>query len=205
MRDDYDAPVSFARAVPIDVALHQDTLVAYAMNGEPLTPSHGAPARLVVPRWYGMASVKWLESISVVTEPFTGHFQRERYVFELGDRVEPVTTMRVKSFIVSPADGDVVDAGTTRVWGWAFTGNGVVTGVQLSIDGAEWVDAIVDPAISPYAWVRWFADVELRGDAVELRSRARDSSGAIQPDVIEWNRLGYGNNAIRRVRVTVSH
>jgi DMSO/TMAO reductase YedYZ molybdopterin-dependent catalytic subunit len=72
--------VPYQRSLPLQIALHPDTMLVYEMSGETLTPEHGFPVRLVVPRWYGMASVKWLTSIRVIERPFAGFFQTERYV-----------------------------------------------------------------------------------------------------------------------------
>ena len=69
------------RSLPLDKTLDPDTLLAYEMNGEALTPAQGHPLRLVVPRWYGMASVKWMMHIEVQDRPFEGFFQKRRYVF----------------------------------------------------------------------------------------------------------------------------
>lgn len=203
-RDGHASDVQFARALPRSVAMHDDTLVAVAMNGEPLHAEHGAPMRLAVPRWYGMASVKWLTRLEAVTVPFEGHFQRERYVYDAAGTITPVTTMRVKSFVASPLDGDRVAPGAVVVSGWAWSGNGAIAGVDVSINDGEWMPATLDNAVSPYAWVAWHIEVQLAQPGIyQLRSRASDGTGDVQPDAIAWNRLGYGNNAIRVSRVAV--
>ena len=95
----FEGADGFARSLTVKEALHPDTLLADRMNGEQLTPEHGAPLRLLVPGWYGMASVKWLSSITARRTPFRGHFQTERYV--IGDR--GVREMRVRALILEPA------------------------------------------------------------------------------------------------------
>ena len=210
-RDDSDGTVRFARSIPIAEAHHPDTLLAIAMNDAPLTPEHGAPVRLVVPGWYGMTNVKWVSYIDVRATPFTGYFQRQRYVYEyppseserLGT-VEPVTRMRVKSAITSPADGSSV-ARDFVVEGWAWSGIAPVTHVELAVDGGEtWREAELDPSPSPYAWRAWRCAVSVpRAGRYTLRSRATDASGATQPAMVRWNRLGYGNNAVRSTVVEV--
>ena len=202
-------PVRFARSLPRGDALAPDTLVALAMNGAPLPSAHGAPARLVVPGWYGMASVKWLTRLDALLAPYDGYFQRRRYVYDDGSGdpagVRPVGRMRVKSAVVAPADGGRVPRGDVRVWGWAWSGHGAITEVAVShAAGGAWRPARLEPGASPHAWTRWEATVRLDapGRAV-LRSRARDASGAVQPEVPPWNRLGYGNNAVRAVVVDV--
>ncbi len=113
------------------------------MNGEPLTRDHGAPFRLIVPGWYGVASVKWLKRITVLTEQFAGDFQTSRYVYEWPDRPhEPVTHTRVRARITEPAHGGAITAGTYTVRGKAWSGTGPVTRVEVSLSGAgEWHDA----------------------------------------------------------------
>ena len=201
-RDDAEGAVRFERALPLEVALHGDVLVATHMDGVPLTPHHGAPLRLVVPNWYGMASVKWLTDLEVVTTPFTGYFQTKRYVYEVDGRATPVTRALVKSMIVAPADGDHVSADTT-VRGWAWSGAGAITRVEVAVNG-EWRDAEVGIPASPYAWTPFALPVSLPPGEVTLRSRATDARGATQPDRIVWNRLGYGNNAVRASSVVVA-
>jgi DMSO/TMAO reductase YedYZ molybdopterin-dependent catalytic subunit len=90
------------------------------MNGEPLPLQHGYPLRLVVPGWYGVASVKWLTTIELVDHPFDGYWQTTKYCYETaaGDR-EPVTLQRVRALITEPADGDTLPAGETTVRGVA--------------------------------------------------------------------------------------
>ena len=202
--------MAFERSLPVEVALHPDTLLAYEMDGEPLAPEHGAPVRLLVPRWYGVASVKWLVEARAVREPFLGHFQRERYVYERAPGspdATPVREMRVKSLVAFPREGAQVRLGeAVTVQGWAWSGSAAVSAVDLSVDdGATWHPATLGPSRGPYAWRAWAFSwtPRARGDAV-LLSRARDASGATQPQVAEWNVHGYGNNAAcaRRVRIS---
>jgi len=199
-------PVSFARGLPIEVATDRETLLALTMNGEPLSVAHGAPVRLIVPGWYGMANVKWVIGLSLSRERFTGYFQQQRYVYDEAGVVRPVTRMRVKSLITAPGDGDTVPPGEVTVRGWAWSGNGRITRVELAVGGGDqWQDATLGTPDGPHAWTPWHATcvVEHAGRLV-LRSRATDDRGATQPDVSPWNRLGYGNNAVRPVVVQVT-
>lgn len=199
-RVDAIGDVRFARGVPLADAMHPDTLLALAMNDEPLSPEHGAPVRLVVPGWYGMTNVKWVSRIAARVTPYDGYFQRQRYVFDTGDAVTPVSRMRVKSMIASPPDGARVGR-HVEIRGWAWSGNGPVLRIDVAVGGGDaWAHATLDAPAGPYAWTPWRCDVMLphRG-RFSVRSRATDASGATQPDVIEWNRLGYGNNAVRTV------
>ena len=200
-RSDAEGIVRFERALPLDVALHPDTLVATNMDGVPLTPEHGAPLRLLVPGWYGMASVKWLAALEVRTSPFTGYFQTKRYVYHTDAGTTPVSRALVKSMIVSPAPDGACGA-ETEVRGWAWSGHGAITRVQVAVNGT-WQEATLGEAESAYAWTPFTLAMVLPTGTVELRSRATDASGATQPDTITWNSLGYGNNAVRAVHVVV--
>ena len=197
--DSVASPVNFARALPLSKALHPETLLATSMNGEPLPPRYGAPVRLVVPGWFGMASVKWLRRIEVLTAPYAGHFQTRRYVYHDGQSATPVTHMRVKSLIVDPTPGAVIAIGRTRIWGWAWSGEGPITAVDVSEGNQSvWHPARLEPPMSTSAWTRWEIELDLQGPGTcVLRSRARDAAGNVQPERVQWNALGYGNNAIR--------
>ncbi len=209
--EDADGLVAFARSIPLDVALHADTLLALEMNGAPLTADHGAPVRLVVPGWYGMASVKWVTAITLLVEPFTGYFQRQRYVYQIGEDVQPVTRSLVKSIITTPADGATLhtsDEPMILARGWAWSGDGAITAVHVSMgDGDTWHAAMLGAPASAYAWTPWECALErpsgARGE-LQLRSRASDASGAVQPERAPWNTLGYGNNAIRHITVQLA-
>jgi DMSO/TMAO reductase YedYZ molybdopterin-dependent catalytic subunit len=200
-RDDATGTVVFQRSLPLAVAMAPDTLVATHMDDAPLTADHGAPVRLIVPGWYGMASVKWLASLECLRTPFTGYFQRQRYVYDTDAGVTPVSAARVKSMIVSPTDGALCARAVT-VRGWAWSGAGAITAVAVQVNGGAWVAATVGAPLSRWAWAPFRCDVELPPGRVTLRSRATDATGATQPEQIEWNRLGYGNNAMREMTVT---
>ncbi len=198
--------IPFARSLPLAKAMDPDTLLALRMNDQPLLPEHGSPIRLIVPGWYGMASVKWLERIEALVEPFRGYYQVGRYIYDAVDRspLIPVSTMRVRSLIVSPLDEQTVRRGRVIVRGKAWTGEGEVMRVQITVDGAELSDATLLPPVSPDAWRPWeFAwDATSPGRHV-LRSYATDGKGNRQPEVGRWNRYGYGNNAAQAIAVSV--
>ena len=143
----YSTELPYARSLPLATAMRPELLLAYEMNGEPLTTDHGFPLRLLVPRWYGMASVKWLTSIEVVNKPFDGFFQKRRYVF-IDEGVEddparkPVTTLKVKSIITAPRHGEVIQPGGYVIQGFAWSGVGEVTSVEVTTDGGRnWSEA----------------------------------------------------------------
>lgn len=194
--------VPFQRSLPLDVARADGPLLAWAMNGAPLTRDHGFPVRLVVPGWYAVASVKWLIAIDVLDRPFDGHFQRERYVYRKeGRTVEPVTTMRVRSLITSPAAGETVRAGRVRVEGVAWSGAQPIVRVDVALDDGDWLPAVLDADARPAEPAGWSIDAELEAGRHRLRVRATDASGATQPESADWNELGYGNNAVHVVEV----
>jgi DMSO/TMAO reductase YedYZ molybdopterin-dependent catalytic subunit len=177
------------------------------MNGEPLTRAHGAPLRLVVPGWYGMAAVKWLKEIRVLTRPFSGHFQTERYVYldEAGTpQGTPVREMRVRALICLPGDGDALGAGAARIEGIAWSGAARVVEVQVSTDGGRsWAPARLDAQEG--GSVRWSLEWSPPGaGGYEIVARARDATGAMQPLEPVWNAQGYGNNVVHRIRVRVA-
>jgi DMSO/TMAO reductase YedYZ molybdopterin-dependent catalytic subunit len=199
--------IHFARSLPLEKALHDDTLLALEMNGEPLPAAHGAPVRLVVPAWYGMASVKWVSRIEALTQPFRGYYQVNRYIYDYGDGAPPapVREMRVKSIIFSPLEGQTLPRGPAVVRGRAWSGVGEIVRVEVSVDGGDaWEEARLLGEARPYTWRAW----AFEWDASEpgrhvLRARATDSAGNRQPDVARWNRYGYGGNAVRPVVVYV--
>jgi DMSO/TMAO reductase YedYZ molybdopterin-dependent catalytic subunit len=176
-----------------------EILIAYEMNGQPLTPDHGAPFRLIVPNWYAVASVKWLKRIDVLTEPYVGEFQTGHYIYEWPDREhERVTLMRVRARITDPVPGATIATGEYTVRGKAWSGTGPVTDVDVSFTGeGDWHPAKLEPPKGPYQWQDWSLDWDASDiGRHSLRARATDAAGNVQPDVPPWNRLGYGNNAI---------
>jgi DMSO/TMAO reductase YedYZ molybdopterin-dependent catalytic subunit len=204
----------YARGLPVTEALRPDALLAWAMNGAPLPPQHGAPLRLVVPGWYGMAQVKWLTRIEVLTEPFTGYQNATAYriATEPGDPGEPVTRIRPRALMSPPGWPDFmtrerfVPAGPVTLSGRAWSGRAPVTRVEVSTDGgARWAEAELAPAdpVHPFAWRAWSCTWAAEPGSTELLVRATDEAGGTQPVEQEWNRQGMANNLVQRVPVTV--
>ena len=195
----------YVRSLPLEIALRADVVLAWTMNGEPLSVDHGFPLRLVVPGWYGMASVKWLEKIVLSTEEFSGFFQGEEYVYSEEDGTpegEPVQSIRVRSLIL---DSAIKDDGAVEISGIAWSGYGAVSTVEVSWDwGNEWHVAEVDNSSSPYDVQRWrFSWKPAEGGEIEVISRAADDAGRSQPESNLWNRGGYGNNGPHGIRIAI--
>jgi sulfane dehydrogenase subunit SoxC len=203
----------YQRALPLVDALGEDVLVAYEMNGSPLPPQHGYPVRLVVPGWYGMAHVKWLTRIDVVTEPFTGYQNQESYRVRSSPEEPgvPVTRIEPRALLVPPGFPDFmtrhrfVRPGRVPMEGRAWSGWGPVTGVEVSVDGgATWREATLGPETSGrWAWRRFTAGWDASPGDHEICARARDGAGRLQPVRPHWNLSGFSNNEVQRVPVTV--
>ena len=204
---------SYQRSLELDVALADDVLLAYEMNGAPLLPQHGFPLRVLVPGWYGMTNVKWLAGITVVAEPFEGyqHTAAYRYRDNEDDEGTPVTRMQPRALMVPPGIPDfntrarTVPAGPCLLQGRAWSGWAPVTQVEVSTDGGEtWADAELEPLESRWGWRGWRFDWAA-GEPGEyvLCCRAHDEAGNVQPTEAIWNVGGYSNNAPQRVPVTV--
>jgi len=200
---------SFARSIPLDVARKSDALLAWDMNDEALLPEHGFPVRLVVPGWYGMASVKWLIKISILQSPFSG-YQQKQYVYlqergsENAERT-PVTLMKVRAVIGHPLDRAAMETGPVEIAGTAWSGFGSIRMIEVSVDnGRSWTRAELRPTPSPHTATPWrFAWSAESHGRYTLMARATDSAGNTQPLDPVWNERGYGNNAVQSVRVTV--
>lgn len=194
------------RGLPLDRARDPDTLLVWEMNGEPLPAAHGGPVRLLVPGWGGIASTKWLVGLEVIDHPFAGHYNTESYVLidEQEHVLEPVTTMPVKSVITSPSPGATFPAGNLTVAGYAWSGYGGITHVEVSTDGgASWSDAPITLEADRHSWVRFEYPWEAPVGIGLLRSRASDERGLTQPDTVPWNAKGYLMNAVYEVAVSV--
>jgi DMSO/TMAO reductase YedYZ molybdopterin-dependent catalytic subunit len=203
----------YERALPLDEAMREEVLLVYAMNDQPLPPQHGGPLRLLVPGWYGMTNVKWLSRITALSALYDGYQNAVAYRLRStpDEDGEPVSRIRVRSLMVPPGiptfpERDrVVAAVPTSLEGRAWSGSAPIERVEVSIDGGRnWSEAELEPAPSPYAWHRWTYDWTAPHGTHELACRATDAAGATQPLEPEPNTGGYANNAVHRVRVTVT-
>src|SRR5438093_6442346 len=202
----------YQRSLIVGEAKREEVLLVYEMNGEPLQPQHGYPLRLLVPGWYGMASVKWLDRIEAVAEPFQGYqmVRAYRYAQAADDPGEPVNAIRVRALMIPPGIPDfmtrtrLVHAGQVTLSGKAWAGPLSVTRVEVSVDsGSTWSEAQLDEAVSSFAWRTWTFVWNASPGACTLCVRAIDSEGNVQPLDQQWKLGGYGNNGVQRVNVVV--
>ncbi len=204
-------PQQFGGSIPLGKAGRPEVLLAWAMNGEPLPPVHGAPLRVVVPGYIGARSIKWLDRIELRAKPWEGYFQQVVYRLLPEDGTPargmgmPLGLVALNADVLSPADGETVPAGPVEVRGYAFAGGERhVARVDVSLDGGTtWSQAELLEDLGPWAWRQWRTTVELAPGDHEIVVRAWDSSAATQPEdeAALWNPKGYVNNARPRVRV----
>jgi sulfite oxidase len=213
----HSATFGFGSSIAMAKALHGEVLLAYEMNGAPLTPTHGFPVRVVAPGYIGARSVKWLGTITLQEHPSTNYFQARAYrLFAPGDRPDNVHWERglmlseqsVNAVICTPQSHTVLPAGPVHVEGYAMAGGGRhIARVDLSRDGGvTWMQAELEGKLQPWTWQLWRAQLNIPPGEHQLVVRAIDSAANTQPtnprDV--WNFKGYMNNAWHRVDVRVS-
>jgi DMSO/TMAO reductase YedYZ molybdopterin-dependent catalytic subunit len=203
---------AFQRALQLEEALRDEVLLAYEMNGAPLPPQHGFPLRLVVPGWYGMTNVKWLERIELVDTPFVGYQNSWSYRLRHAEdeEGEPLERMQPRSLMAPPGIPEfmtrdrTVPAGEVELEGRAWSGHAPVDTVEVSTDGGQiWARAELEPAGEPWAWRGWSYRWNAEPGEHVLCCRARDAAGNEQPHEPPWNLGGYANNAVQAVRVSV--
>lgn len=204
----HDGEEGFTRGLPLPAALSPDTIVAVRHGGEPLTPPHGAPARLVVPGLHGVAWVKWLTRLRVLDCRWTGYWNTHKYVLRRpGAPDQVIERLGCKAVLTTPQEGDTV-GGEVAVRGVAWSGWGRITAVDLSDDGGRtWTPAELDAPASPYAWTPFSATWRPRGPGGQrLRARATDVAGRVQPapEEVVWNVEGYLFDGCVDVEVQVS-
>ncbi len=200
----------YQRALVLDDALRDEVLLAYECNGAALPPQHGSPLRLVVPGWYGMASVKWLRSIEVTDTDFDG-FQMRAYRLrqDSDDPGEPVTRIEPRALVVPPGWPDFqsrrrfLRAGAVQLVGRAWSGWGEVTRVEVTTDGgASWAEAEMGDQLGSHAWRSWRFTWRAEPETYVVSARATDATGRRQPEEA-WNRGGFTNTTVQQVEVLV--
>ena len=208
-----------SRGIPMDKAMRDNTLIAFAMNGQPIPMTHGAPLRAVSPGWPGSTSQKWLNRIWVRDRVHDGHKMTGMSYRVPARPVAPGTdvakedmaiieAMPVKSLITRPKTGAQARLGKRLVVrGHAWAGDRSVRAVDITIDfGATWRAASLEPAPNPGSWQTWTADIAFpQAGYYEVWARATDDHGTAQPMVVPgWNPRGYLNNSCHRIAVTVT-
>ncbi|WP_020387067.1 sulfite oxidase [Kribbella catacumbae] len=202
----------YQRGLSITEAMESDAIVAWEMNGAPLPPQHGYPLRLVMPGWYGMASVKWLRSIELIDHEFTGYQNAVAYRI----RQEPnevgvgVTRIEPRALLIPPGHPDFmsrhrfVTAGPVVLQGRAWSGWAPIERVEVSVDaGVSWQDAKLDAESNDLSWRGFSFDWDAVPGEHVLTVRAHDRSGRVQPIEAPWNRGGFANNSAQRITVLV--
>lgn len=206
---------AISRGLPIEKALAPETLVAFAINGEPIPPLHGGPFRLVAPGYPGASFQKWLTRVEVRDREHdgermrNGHYRMPRAPLRYGEpydvsQFEIITDMPVKSLITLPRDGFAAPSGAPLdVRGHAWSGHVPVARVELSCDGGRsWQMARLGPLPDRFAWRRFELTLPAPPPGeIEIIARATDQRGRAQPlDSAPWNPRGYCNNMCHRVR-----
>jgi DMSO/TMAO reductase YedYZ molybdopterin-dependent catalytic subunit len=210
--------LKFARSIPLQKA-RRDVLLAYKMNGKDLRPEHGFPVRAIVPGWYAVASIKWLQRIIVTDRPFGGYYQAIDYAYwqrtdyghwQRGEDIAeltPLTEIQVKAEIARPAEGETVPANSSvRVYGAAWTSDAEIKKVELSTDeGATWTEAKLLGKSEPNAWRLWEFNWQTPAAPGKqtLIARATDSLGRTQPTQHDRGRGTYMINHLLPVEVQV--
>lgn len=202
--------ISYCRSLPLGKA-REDTLLAYEMSGERLSPEHGFPLRAIVPGWYAMASVKWLRRIIVTDKPFNGFYQSLDYSH--WDRsgplptLVPITYLQVKAEIARPEPGDEIPANSNyRIHGAAWSGEAVIEKVEVSFDsGRTWKAATVLGEPIQNAWRLWEYDWQTPATPGKqtIIARATDSRQTVQPADRSPDRGTYMINHLLKVEVAV--
>jgi DMSO/TMAO reductase YedYZ molybdopterin-dependent catalytic subunit len=207
----------FVKSLPVEVALDENTLVAFEMNGKPLPHWNGFPARLVVPGWTGTYWVKQLISAKVVSKPETnfwmstayrlprGRFKTPSFQSQLKEANEPITTMVVNSLITSLKNGQQVPRGKPiEVKGIAFDGGSGVDRVEVTLDGSNWQRAKLGHDLGRFSFREFSLTVPPQdGGSLAVMARATARSGETQVEQLIHNPAGYHHNVIQRLFVQV--
>lgn len=203
-----DGAPQFIKSIPMDIAMRDDVLVAWAMNGEPLPLLHGYPLRIVVPGWFSTYWVKMLSTIEVLTGEDDSYYVAKSYRMPAAP-ITPedkdfatvaITAMPPRAFITSHANGGMVARGKpVTLEGIAMGGDAALARVDLVGEGWE-LPCKLGPDEGPYAFRRWSVTIpQVTGDLAQIGVRAANASGAVQPEALNWNPSGYARNVIERI------
>ncbi len=196
--DEQSPEGGFRRAMPAEKALHPNTLLAYALNGETLPKDNGYPVRALVPGWVGSSSIKWLSKIVVASERLWTRNNTTSYVL-IGDSYEPegealgrsVTAQVIKSALALPWPAEL-SAGVHQIYGYAHSPGGPIVRVEWSVDsGSSWRDAVVLEPQVQHSWARFQFTWDAQPGRHTLMTRATDAAGNVQPEDIPFNEKGY--------------
>ena len=201
----------FQRSLSVAEATDPEVLLVWACNGIDLPPQHGYPLRLIVPGWYGMASVKWLRSIEAVADRFDGYQMRAYSVRQRPEEVgERLTRIAPRALVQPPGFPDylsrrrVVPAGDHLLQGRAWSGWGGIRSVEVSLDGGRsWQVADLGSQPDPRAWVSWSSPWTAVEGRYVVGARATDETGRSQPVTPPWNRGGFANTTPQELDVLV--
>lgn len=203
-----DGAPQFIKSIPLDIAIRDDVLVAWGMNGEPLPLLHGYPLRIVVPGWFSTYWVKMLSTIEVLTGADDSYYVAKSYRVPAHpitpedkdfDTVE-ITAMPPRAFITSHADDEAIALGKPlTLSGIAMGGDAALARVDLVGGGLE-LPCELGPDEGPYAFRRWQVTIPaVTQDLTGIGVRAANAKGAVQPEVLNWNPSGYARNLIERI------
>jgi sulfite dehydrogenase (cytochrome) subunit A len=211
------ATPDFVKSLPVDVALDENTLIAFEMNGKPLPPLNGFPARLIVPGWTGTYWVKQLVSVKITSQPEKnfwmsaayrlprGKFTTPTFKSQLYAPNEPITTMVVNSLVTSLTNGQQVPRGKAiEVKGLAWDSGAGIDRVEISTDGTNWQHAKLGRDLGRFSFREFSMTVpgRERGSLV-IMARATSRSGETQVEQLVFNPAGYHHNVIQRLYVEV--
>ena len=213
-----DKTPDFMKSLPADVAMDENTLIAFEMNGKPLPHWNGFPARLIVPGWTGTYWVKQLVSVKAMTQPEKnfwmstayrlprGMFKTQTFKSQLAEKSEPITTMVVNSLITSLMNGQKLQAGkAVSVKGLAWDSGSGIARVEVTLDGANWREAKLGKDLGRYSFreFNYTAPAKTRG-TMTVMARATSNSGETQVEKLVQNPAGYHHNVIQRITVEVA-
>jgi sulfite dehydrogenase len=208
----------FVKSLPLEVAMRDDVLIAFEMNGHPLPHWNGYPARLIVPGWTGTYWVKQLTSIKIVSKPEDNFWMRAAYRLPRGKYPtptfksqlyapnEPITEMVVNSLITSLHAGQRIPRGKPlAVRGLAWDGGAGIERVDVSVDaGASWRPATLGKDLGRYSFREFALSVPTHEDGGRVvMARATSKSGQSQVDELIFNPAGYHHNVVQRIYVEI--
>lgn len=194
----------YVKDMPLKRLAEGGVLLAYEVNGEPLTPAHGYPVRLVIPGYYGTNAVKWLRRLELSADrpsgPFTTALYNDPVPWPAGRDTRatlPVWQAGPEAIIVTPRNGAVIARSAAKISGWAW-GSSAVDRVELSVDGGStWFLTSLEVR-NQWSWQRFEAEWSpVAGGSFAITARATDRSGTSQP-------MNCSRNAVHTVRIKVS-